>query len=47
MDDTDMIVKKMHSQEFTDHFNSVDEDIKWTTQGAMDRSTIGGKCHGW
>ena len=26
-----MILKKIHSQEFTDQLNSVDEDIKWTT----------------
>ena len=25
-------LKKTHSQEFTDHLNSVDDDIKWTTE---------------
>ena len=23
---------KAHAQEFTDHFNSIDNDIKWTTE---------------
>ena len=30
-----MILKKIHSQEFTDHLNSVDADIKWTTEGEV------------
>ena len=34
-DDTHTILKKIHSQEFTDHLNSVDEDIKWMTKGEV------------
>ena len=36
MDDTHTVLKKIHSQEFTDHLNSVDDDIKWTTEGEVD-----------
>ena len=32
VNDTHTILKKIHSQEFTDHLNSVDEDIKWMTE---------------
>ena len=31
MDDTHTVLKKIHSQEFTDHLNLV-EDIKWMTE---------------
>ena len=33
VDDTHTVLKKGYSQEFTDHLNSIDEDIKWTTEG--------------
>ena len=36
MDDTHTVLKKIHSQEFIDHLNSVDDDIKWTTEGEME-----------
>ena len=29
------VLKKIHSQEFTDHLNSVDDAIKWTTEGEV------------
>ena len=32
VDDTFTIVKRKHSQEFTDHLNSIDDNIKWTTE---------------
>ena len=32
VDDTFTIVKREHSQEFTDHLNSIDDNIKWTTK---------------
>ena len=35
MGDTHMIPKKFLSQECTDHLNSVDEDIKWMTEGEV------------
>ena len=35
MDDTHIVVKKIHSQEFTDHVNSGDDDIKWTIEGEV------------
>ena len=36
MDDTHTVLTKIHSQEFTDHFNSVDDNIKWMTEGEVD-----------
>ena len=36
MDDTHTVLKKIYSQEFTDHLNSVDDDIKWTTEGDVE-----------
>ena len=33
MDDTHTVLKKIHSQEFTDQLNSVDNDIKCMTEG--------------
>ena len=33
--DTRTALKKIHSQEFTYHLNSVDDDIKWTTEGEV------------
>ena len=35
MDDTHTVQKKAHAQEFTDHLNSIDECIKWTTEGEI------------
>ena len=35
MDDTHIILKKILSQEFTDHLNSVNDDIKWVTKGEV------------
>ena len=32
MDDTHTILKKIHSLEFSDHLNLVDNDIKWMTE---------------
>ena len=36
VDDTHTILKKEHSQAFTDHINSIDDDIKWTTEGEVE-----------
>ena len=36
MDDIHIVLKKIYSQEFTDHLNSVDDDIKWTTEGEVE-----------
>ena len=39
----------MHSQEFTDHLNYVDDDIKWMTEGEVLTETEvggGGDCGG-
>ena len=33
VDDTHTVLKKAQAQEFTDYLNTVDEDIKWTTEG--------------
>ena len=30
VDDAHTIIKKTHSQEFTDHLNSTDDEIQWT-----------------
>ncbi|XP_077986089.1 uncharacterized protein LOC144440576 [Glandiceps talaboti] len=38
VDDTHTKLKKCHSQEFTDHLNSLDPDIKFTTEEEQDRS---------
>ena len=35
IDDTHMVLKKIHTQEFTDHLNSVDDDIKWMIEGEV------------
>ena len=35
MDDTHTVLKKIHSQEFTDHLNSVDDDMKWMIEGEV------------
>ena len=40
VDDNHTILKKEFSQEFTDHINSIDDDIKWTTEGKVE-STVG------
>ena len=36
MDDTYTIMKKAHTQEFTEYLNTVDPDIKWTTEGEVE-----------
>ena len=36
VDDTHTVLKKIYSQEFTDHLNSVDDNIKWTTEGEVE-----------
>ena len=33
---THTVLKKIHSQDFIDHFNSVDDNIKWTTEGEVE-----------
>ena len=44
-----MILKKIHSPEYTDHLNGVYEDIKWVTEGEtmtevlVDGSVMAGK----
>ena len=35
MDDTHTILKKAHSQSFTDHLNQVDNDIKLMMEGEV------------
>ena len=35
MDYTHTVITKIYSQEFTDHLNSVDGDIKRTTEGEV------------
>ena len=45
VDDTHTVLKKIHSQEFTDHLNSVDDNIKWTTEGeVVTKSTLEGSA---
>ena len=39
VDDTHTVLKKAHSQQFTDHLNSIDDDIKWTTEGEEIKET--------
>ncbi|XP_070550371.1 uncharacterized protein [Ptychodera flava] len=38
VDDTHTKLKKCHAQEFTDHLNTLDPDIKFTTEGEENRS---------
>ena len=35
MDDTYTVLRKDQAQKFTDYLNTVDEDIKWTTEGEV------------
>ena len=35
VDDTYMVLRKDQTQSFTDYLNTVDEDIKWTTEGEV------------
>ena len=35
MDDTYTVVRKDQALNFTDYLNTVDEDIKWTTEGEV------------
>ena len=35
MDDTYTVLKKDNSEVFTDYLNTVDPDIKWTTEGEV------------
>ena len=35
VDDTHMILKKIHSQEFACHLNAVDDYIKWMMDGEV------------
>ena len=37
VDDTYMIMKKAHAQEFTEYLNMVDADIKWMTEGEVEK----------
>ena len=30
-----MVLVKTHAQEFTAHLNSIDDDMKWTTEGEV------------
>ena len=40
IDDTHMVLVKTHdAQEFTDHINSIDDDIKWMTEGKVSTHT--------
>ena len=32
---TEHVLLKAHAQEFTDHLNSIDDDIKWMTEGKI------------
>ena len=48
-----MMLKNMHSQEFTDFLNTMDDDIKWMTEGEVVTGTEvrgtsggGGECVG-
>ena len=36
VDGTYTIMKKAHTQAFTDYFNTVDTDIKWTMEGEVE-----------
>lgn len=40
VDDTHTVQKKEYSQQFTDHLNSVDPDIKWTTEREVEKEVI-------
>ena len=36
MDDTNMITKKAHAQEFMEYLNTADTNIKWMMEGEME-----------
>ena len=37
VDDTYMVLKKDQAQAFTEYLNTIDEDIKWTTEGEVEQ----------
>ena len=37
---TQMVLVKTHVQELTDHLNSIDDDIKWTTEVEVTIHTV-------
>ena len=39
-----MVKMKVHAQEFTDFLNTVDDDIKWTTEGEVVQAVTDGDC---
>ena len=40
VDDTHTVLKKALAQEFTEYLNTVDEDIKWTTEGETVKDVV-------
>ena len=46
VDDTYTVLKKTQAQEFSDHLNSVDPDIKWTTEGEVVKELAGVSADG-
>ena len=41
VDDTHTVLLKPHVHEFIDHLNSINDNIKWTTEGDFINHTLG------
>ena len=42
VDENKQVLGKTNKQEFTDRLNSIDDDIKWTTEGLSDATSADG-----
>ncbi len=46
VDDTYTVLKKAYAQEFSDHLNTVDDDIKWNTEGEVHTRLVSSETEG-
>ncbi len=46
VDDTYTVLKKVYAQQFSDHLNTVDDAIKWTTEGEIHTRLVSSETEG-